>query len=321
MECKKYKIDSVEEIGEFDDYVYDIEVDDDTHTFFANDILVHNSIYFDCSPIVKEILGDVPERLKRFSNKNVKLIAKDILGFVENTVNKYCFEELVQKKMFSTLDRIEFKLENFCPTGIFLAKKRYILNIRYDEGAICDKFKYVGVEMKKTEIPVYIRDFLKKFVEDSIRENWSYTQVYDFISDFWKEYQQMGPNAISFFRGLGTEKLAEGFLKVEKGALVHARAAIYYNQLIDKYNLGGTYEKIVVGDRFRFFWTTTENKYNIDCFAFKDEMPKEFENEFQIDYRNMFEKTVLKPLDKIFSASGWKMFNPTEEILQGILDL
>ena len=27
-----------------DEYVYDIEVDD-THTFFGNDILVHNSIY------------------------------------------------------------------------------------------------------------------------------------------------------------------------------------------------------------------------------------------------------------------------------------
>ena len=33
-------------IGIFEDeYVYDIEMDDPTHTFIANDILVHNSLY------------------------------------------------------------------------------------------------------------------------------------------------------------------------------------------------------------------------------------------------------------------------------------
>lgn len=39
-------IDICENIGNFEDeYVYDVEVDDDTHTFIANDILVHNSIF------------------------------------------------------------------------------------------------------------------------------------------------------------------------------------------------------------------------------------------------------------------------------------
>ena len=39
------EIEFCELSGEFiDEYVYDIEVDDDTHTFMANDILVHNSL-------------------------------------------------------------------------------------------------------------------------------------------------------------------------------------------------------------------------------------------------------------------------------------
>ena len=39
-------IESVECIGQFEDeYVYDIEVDDDSHTFVANNVLVHNSAY------------------------------------------------------------------------------------------------------------------------------------------------------------------------------------------------------------------------------------------------------------------------------------
>ena len=39
-------IESIEQLDNFDnEEVYDIEVDDDSHTFIANDILVHNSVY------------------------------------------------------------------------------------------------------------------------------------------------------------------------------------------------------------------------------------------------------------------------------------
>jgi len=44
-------IDFCEKIGNFnDDYVYDIEVSDNTHTFVANDILVHNSLFIGFKP-------------------------------------------------------------------------------------------------------------------------------------------------------------------------------------------------------------------------------------------------------------------------------
>ncbi len=47
------EIESCEQIGEFDDdYVYDVEVDDETHTFIANDILVHNSLFVSFKPMI-----------------------------------------------------------------------------------------------------------------------------------------------------------------------------------------------------------------------------------------------------------------------------
>ena len=39
------EIESIEKIENFNDYVYDIEVDDNSHTFIANNMLVHNSVY------------------------------------------------------------------------------------------------------------------------------------------------------------------------------------------------------------------------------------------------------------------------------------
>ena len=46
MEFEIVEIESIEciENGFYEEYVYDIEVDDDNHTFIANGILVHTSL-------------------------------------------------------------------------------------------------------------------------------------------------------------------------------------------------------------------------------------------------------------------------------------
>ena len=51
-------IEICECVGCFEDeYVYDIEMLDETHTFIANDILVHNSLYISYENLVKTIDG------------------------------------------------------------------------------------------------------------------------------------------------------------------------------------------------------------------------------------------------------------------------
>lgn len=50
------EIESIEEIGEFEnEYVYDLEMEDESHTFIGNDILVHNtdSIFVGFEPAIK----------------------------------------------------------------------------------------------------------------------------------------------------------------------------------------------------------------------------------------------------------------------------
>jgi hypothetical protein len=53
---KEYFFDDIEfceQIGEFEDeWVYDIEMNDDTHTFIANDMLVHNSVFVGFEPAI-----------------------------------------------------------------------------------------------------------------------------------------------------------------------------------------------------------------------------------------------------------------------------
>ena len=56
MDAEWSKVKSIECIGEIDDYVYDLSIEDADPYFFANDVLVHNtdSIYYSIWPIIKE---------------------------------------------------------------------------------------------------------------------------------------------------------------------------------------------------------------------------------------------------------------------------
>ena len=95
MDNKNFKIvevDSIEEIGQFDDeWVYDLEMEDESHTFIANDILVHNtdSIFVGFQPAVdscewKNMLFN-EETLSKISNKF--LVISNSIDFSVNNPN------------------------------------------------------------------------------------------------------------------------------------------------------------------------------------------------------------------------------------------
>jgi hypothetical protein len=99
MNNLKYEFDEVdfcEQIGEFvDEYVYDVEVDDDTHTFIANDILVHNSLFVSFLPAIEhsewkdllfnsKYLSSLDKKFIILSNKIGKIDNPNYLGSVDN---------------------------------------------------------------------------------------------------------------------------------------------------------------------------------------------------------------------------------------------
>ena len=55
MDITRTTVKSIECLGEVDDYVYDLSIEDQDPYFFANDILVHNtdSCYFTAYPVLK----------------------------------------------------------------------------------------------------------------------------------------------------------------------------------------------------------------------------------------------------------------------------
>ena len=315
MQYKISDIESVECIDDCEEYVYDIEMSDDTeHTFFANDILVHNSVYFTIKPALKQ-LG------KKLLNEHGKVshTAHEIANKIEEHLNKEIIEW--SKSNLNAYDcRFVFKRESICDVGIFIEKKRYILHILDDEGVEEDKIKYVGVEVASTSTPKKAKVLIKHIVETMIKTK-DYKKTNEVYFDSYEKFKTMNIEELAFPRGIkGYEKYygkSDGFT-TGKGTPIHVKSAIFYNQLLNRLNLTSKYEQIRSGIKIKFFYAAT-NKYNIDTIAFLDKYPVEFEIKADID--KMFDKIVTKAVQRLYNVVGWKVKSPNSEIACDLFEL
>lgn len=305
----------IEKIEDFkDEYVYDLEVEDVSHTFVANNILVHNSLYVRMDAVLKHLFGN--KRPDWDNPADFNKIKDYIDGEFQQDVNQYCADFLC-KKFWTDQRRIEFKREKISSEGEYLAKKRYIVHVRDNEGHPCDKFSFTGVEIKKNELPEAIKNLLSQCVENIIKYDWNNELFQNEIRKIWDIYITLGIKDISYIKNLNTPKENMGFLSLEKGAGVHARAAQYYNDLIKKLKIMNKYEEIRTSDRFYYTYIKTNNEYGIDVIGFKDRYPKEFEELFTIDRETMFSKTCLSPLKQIIINHNFSNFDPKCQIEYG----
>jgi len=305
------RIISIEKLGEISDYVYDLEVDG-VNNFFGNDILVHNSAIFQCPNLVQEHCDKVNKTFKTISKSIIKDVIKDIDKFILDEVNPACQREIAKRCFSEDSDRIEFKREAFSLHCAAFAKKKYFLHIVDKEGIQTDEFKYTGIEIKKNELPPKVKKLIREIYEDSCRKFWIESQYNQRLREIWEMFKTLDINEISYYKGYNTARFAEGFLKMQTGTTLIARAATYYNQLITKLNLINKYSEIHIGDKIRVCYLLP-NQFGIGVIGFPTKFPDELVQYFSIDYITMFQKMILKPLDSYCSLRKWKQFDPRNE--------
>jgi len=160
MEFYFDEIESCEKIGNFNnEYVYDIEVNDDSHTFIGNDILVHNSTYVTFDPLLKSC--DAPTERNEIIDFILKI--KD-LSF--NSYLSKKFEEYAKERNTENLQVLE--LEKISYSGLMLAKKKYVLDIAWKDPGIRYepqmKISPTGVEIVQGSTPKFARKVLKELL-------------------------------------------------------------------------------------------------------------------------------------------------------------
>jgi hypothetical protein len=110
-------------------------------------------------------------------------------------------------------------------------------------------------------------------------------------------------------------------MQTQKGAGANARAAIYFNHILEDLGLKSKYDEIRVGSRIRFAYVNKNNKYGINVIGWVDKYPEEFKDIFEIDYSCMFDKVMLSPLKGMISIYNWSSRHPCDEVVFDIFDL
>jgi len=239
-------------------------------------------------------------------NPLVYQIAEDINKIIDIEINNWA--KTVLNSDHSTY---EFKRENISSAGAFLMKKHYILNIRDDEGNKVDKFKYTGVEVVKTSTPKKVKPLIKNAIESLIKRG-DKKEIENILKTTYEEYQKLKVEDTAIpvsLNGYDKYKMISNGFKTGKHTPIHVKSAIYYNLLLERFDLANKYETLKSGGKIKFTYVLP-NTYNINTMAFLNVFPDEFKNDIKPDVDLMFEKTVLNPIYRVIEAIGWDIRNP-----------
>lgn len=188
--AKRSVVAKIEQLEDFDDeYVYDIGVNDHTPYFFANGLLVHNSCYFSA----KAVWEKQPEYKDfEFTRENIIELYDGIADEMNST-----FPEFMNKSFNTGLERgaiIKAGRELVGSKGLFIKKKKYAIlvydleGIRQDVKGKPGKLKVMGLDLKRSDTPQYMQDFLSDVLLATLTDK-TQDEIFDMIRQFRKEFR------------------------------------------------------------------------------------------------------------------------------------
>ena len=224
------------------------------------------------------------------------------------------------KRMKAYDQKMQMSREAIASTGIWTAKKRYILNVWDMEGVRFKEpyLKIMGIEAVKSSTPAPCREKIKQALKIII--NGDEKELNAFIKDFREEFMNLPAEDIAYPRScngiekytatsnstmdlMSGERVEYGFFK--KGAPIHTKGAILMNYLVNKNNLSAKYPYIQEGDKVKFIALKEPNKYQSSSLSFMTSFPTEFGMEELIDRPQQFDKSFVEPLRFITDKIQW----------------
>ena len=257
-----------------------------------------DSCYVTLDPLVQKFYKDLPKE------KIVDILDKICAEKIEKVLKKACDQLATYTNAYEK--KISFKREAIADRGIWVAKKRYALNVYNNEGVSYaePKLKVMGLEIVRSSTPEFARKNLKKAVSLALTKTEATLQK--FIQEYEEEFRQLRPEAIAFPRGVnGLGEYSDASKIYRKGTPMHVRASLLYNHHLKSRRLEKKYELIREGDKIKFLYLKVPNHIGENCMAFIGSIPAEFDLQKFIDYDTMFQKAFLEPLNTILEGMGW----------------
>ena len=203
-------------------------------------------------------------------------------------------------------NRMVMAREGISDSGIWTAKKRYILNVHNNEGVQYKepKLKIMGIEAIKSSTPEVVRGKFKEAFNLIISGTQAETQK--FIADFKDEFKSLSPVQVAFPRRVSNiSDWHDRKTIYKKSCPIHVRGSLLFNKCLKDYNLTDKYELIENGNRIKFCYLKLPNTIKENIISFTDVLPKELKLHNYINYDLQFEKTFIEPLNLILNPIGW----------------
>ena len=295
-------------LGEIEEFVYDIEVEDN-HNFFANDILVHNSNYLTLDKIIPT---STP------TEKALPIIQTIVNEHLEPLINEN-IKELCE--LFNVRDDKVLSAENEVISKGFvsIASKRYYTRVLVNDGAILKKpkSKIVGIALKGKSTPELAKEKLEpildiildkniddlKYYINETRQAFSEAQIPEIARNVKVNSLDYKKEGKKYRRWTG-----EKFLT----APINSHASLVYNDYIKDNNLENHYNKIIPSDTISYVYLNEPNIFNSKSVAFKDPKFSELIEDKYIDIETHFEKDFKDKIRIITKAIGWDIDSKTE---------
>jgi DNA polymerase elongation subunit (family B) len=268
-----------------------LETDDDYVIAIDTD-----SLYVNMDPLVKKF---GPKNPVDFLNKICAEHFEDILSsaYADLAYNMNAYE-----------NRMEMSREVIADRAVWIAKKRYFMQVHDNEGVRYaePKLKVMGVEAVKSSTPQVCRDKFKKIFNIILNEGEKATQ--DFIKEFKREFKALQPEDVSFPRGISDiDKWGDRKDIYKKACPIHVRGALLYNHHVEKNKIANKYETVKNGEKIKFCYLKTPNPIKENVISYSLNLPKELDLHRFIDYDKMYEKSFVEPVRNILDEIGWEV--------------
>ena len=185
-------------------------------------------------------LGDLVETVYKGREKTDESVVSFLNKICEVELEKYISSsyEALAKYVNAYEQKMIMKRENIASTGIWTAKKRYMLNVWDSEGVRYHepKLKMMGIEAVKSSTPMPCRNAIKDAIK--IMMDGTEDDLVSYIDSFRKTFENLPPEDIAFPRSVnGLRKYKASTTVYTKGTPLHVRGTLLYNFHIEKNNL------------------------------------------------------------------------------------
>jgi len=240
-----------------------------------------------------------------------------VLKINEYRLNEYlknCFN--LYAKNNKTENHQDFELETLAKTGIFLAKKKYVVDLVYDSGVHFEplsNLKITGIEMIKGGTAPFVRETLTNLTKIILKhgKNFDLIKFVSLLKDIKKDFKLQEPNNIAisiqvnhYDKYILNDTTA---LEVGKKCPIHIKAGGYYNYILNnnpKYK--EKYSLIKSGEKINYYYINTDSVNNVFGYL-QGSYPYEFAPAMDFDIQ--FNKSILDPINRFIVIMGFNQIS------------